>query len=317
MASDWQISTDRIAALCERDTPMVAEPNRTLLLSQGSPTPTAVVLLHGYTNAPVQMREVARAYFDAGSNVLVPRVPFHGYTDPYTRELTNVTPKVLEEFSNQVVDAASGLGDDLLVVGLSLGGLLAGYMAKMRDEVSLATLVSPFIQPNAVPEWVNAPFDAVMGALPDIYSWWNPKLQEKEVAGTYATPKFSMKAVAAQIAFRRRLDSTPAGRTTKLERVVLVVNHADIAVRNDVARSFVENELAPLAKAVDIVEIEKSLGFTHDVFEPNGDNRERMDAVRDRLWPILGLTPPPHGSLLAATPGGGYFPQLAPWSNSD
>ena len=58
---------------------------------------------------------------------------------------------------------------------------------------------------------------------------------------------------------------------------------------------------------------QKSLGFTHDVFEPNGDNRDRMDSVRDEVWPLLGLTPPAHGALAGPTPGGGYYPEMGPW----
>jgi hypothetical protein len=155
-----------------------------------------------------------------------------------------------------------------------------------------------------------------MRALPDIYSWWNPKLQEKEVAGTWATPKFSMKAVAAQIAFRRQLERSESPRKTRLDSVLLIVNDNDIAVRNDVARSFTQEQLGPLVDVVEVAAIEKSLGFTHDIFEPNGDNRDRMDEVRDVLWPLLGLTPPPHGALAGPTPGGGYYPEMGPWAGN-
>jgi carboxylesterase len=316
MVSTWQESLDRTSQLMAADDDAIAPACRTQFLSHGAPTSTAHVFMHGYTNAPAQFREVAKACFDSGANVLVPRVPYHGYSDPLTRELSNLTPEAFEAFCNQVVDAASGLGERLVVTGLSLGGLLASYMGKMRDEVAEARLVAPFIQPKAVPEWVDAPFDAAMRALPDVYSWWNPKLQAKEVAGTWATPKFSMKAIGAQIAFRRQIERTDSSRTTKLERVLLVVNDADIAVRNDVARRFVDAQLEPLSLSTEVVELNKSLGFSHDVFEPNGDNHDRMDQVRDEIWPLLDLTPPAHGSLDAPTPGGGYFPELGRWSEN-
>jgi hypothetical protein len=310
MAPDWQLALDRVARLIAADDELIAPACRTRLLSHEAPTPTVHLLLHGYTNAPAQFREVAQALFKAGDNVLVPRVPYHGYEDPLTRELSNLTPEVLETFCNEIVDAAAGLGDRLVVTGLSLGGLLAGYLGKMRDEVAEVRMVSPFIQPNAVPEWVDAPFDAAMRALPDVYSWWNPKLREKEVAGTWATPKFSMKAVGAQIGFRRQIERTDSPRTTRLDRVLLVVNDNDIAVRNDVAERFVDAQLAPIAATVELAALDKSLGFTHDVFESNGDNHGRMDSVRDEVWPLLGLTPPAHGALDAPTPGGGYYPEL-------
>jgi len=314
MAPSWQTSLDLVAEMTAADDDSIAPDCRTQFLNHGAPTPTVHVLLHGYTNAPAQFREIAQACFDDGANVLIPRIPYHGYLDPMTRELSNLTPDVLEAFCNQVIDASAGLGDRLIVTGLSLGGLLVGYVGKMRDEVAEARLISPFIQPKAVPEWVGRPFDAAMRALPDIYSWWNPKLQEKEISGTWATPKFSMKAVAAQIAFRHHTEQLDSARTNRLERVLLMVNDADIAVRNDVARRFVAEQLEPLSETTEVAELNKALGFTHDVFEPNGDNRDKMDAVRDNVWPILGLTPPPHGTLSGPTPGGGYFPELGPWA---
>lgn len=314
MTADWQSSLDRVAALQALDGPDVVQQCGTSFLSHSTRADETVVLLHGFTNAPVQARELASAFFDNGSNVLVPRVPHHGLVDPYTKEPSELTPAELESFCDTVCDAAAGLGGRMRVIGLSLGGLLAAYLAKHRDEVSEAVLIAPFFQPKAVPGWADAPFDSAMRALPDVYTWWNPKLHEVEVAGTFAYPKFSMKAVAAQIDMRRRLEREPVRRTTKLARVLLIVNDADIAVRADVARAFVAKHLAPLAEKVDVETIEKSYHFTHDLWEPNGDNRDVMDAVRDRLWPVLGLTPPPHGSLRSPTPGGGYFPEKGPWA---
>lgn len=313
MASDFHDSLDRIDALRALDTEEVVPSCGTHLLCHGDQTDEAVVFLHGYTNAPVQCREVAEACFDNGANVLVPRIPFHGLADPFSEQMTGLTPDVLAEFTNTVIDAAAGLGSRLRVVGLSLGGLLAAYAAKHRDEVTDADFIAPFFQPNAVPVWIDAPFDEAMKALPDHFNWWNPKLHQVEVAGTYAYPKFSLKAVAAQIHLRRHLELQPAQRTTKLARVLLVLNEADVAVRSDVAKRILDEQFRPLAEKAEVEEIEKSFGFTHDLFEPNGDNRDKMDAVRDRLWPVLGLTPPKHGSLSGPTPGGGYFADLGPW----
>ena len=258
MVPDWQVSLDRVATLMAKDGDEIAVPCRTQFLNHGARTAAVHVLLHGYTNAPAQFREIAQAHFDEGANVLVPRVPYHGYLDPDARELGNMTPAVLEAFCDEVAEAAAGLGERLIVTGLSLGGLLAGYLGKMRDEVAEARLVAPFIQPKAVPGWVDGPFDAATRALPDVYSWWNPKLHEKEVAGTWATPKFSIKAIGAQIAFRRQLEHVAPARTTKLDRVLLVVNDNDIAVRNDRAYDFVARQLEPLALEVEGIELPTS-----------------------------------------------------------
>jgi carboxylesterase len=311
MTIAWDDALLLVAELQSRDGNDVVPVCGTQFLSRGGHAAQSVLLLHGYTNAPVQFREIAAAYSEAGANVLVPRVPFHGLADPFNHELTNLTPDVLATFTAKAVAAAEGLGEKLTVVGLSLGGLLAAYAAKNFDSVATAIMIAPFMQPKAVPEWVNAPFDGAMRALPDVFNWWNPKLREAEVRGTYAYPKFSLKAVAAMIDLRRRLEREPARRTNRAELVRLVVNDHDIAVRNDVARKVTSELFTDLAQEVDVAVLEASLGLTHDVAEPNGDNRDKMDTVRTHLWPLLGLEPPVPGSIPASpTPGGGYFADL-------
>jgi len=307
MADSWQASLERVEALRALDDETVVPASATQALLHDGPTPQVALLLHGFTNSPAQWREISAAYYAAGYNVLVPRVPFHGLKDPLNREMSQLTPEGLAEFTERAVDAAAGLGGRLRVAGLSLGGLLAAYAARNRNEVAEAVLIAPFFQPNAIPEWVDAPFDAAMRALPDVYSWWNPAKHEAEVRGTWAYPKFSLKAIAAMIGLRRQLASDPPRRDNRAERVLLVVNDHDIAVRNDVARKLTDELFRDLATEVDTAVLEDSLCLTHDVVEPNGDNRDRMDVAREHLWPLLGLTPPPAGTPNSPIPGGGYF----------
>lgn len=307
MAADWQTSLDRIAQLQTEDGDDVAPACRTQVLLGSGPSEEAVLLFHGYTNSPAQWREVASAYFSAGTNVIIPRVPFHGMADPFNKELSKLTPKVLAEFTDRSVEAAEGLGMRLRVAGLSLGGLLAAYAAKHHDSVDEAVLIAPFFQPKAVPAWVDAPFDAAMLAMPDVYSWWNPGKKEAEVRGTWAYPKFSLKAVAAMIDLRRRLEREKPRRTTKADRIVLLINDHDIAIRNDVARTVTNEQFADLTMRLDTVVLENSLGLAHDIVEPNGANRDKMDVARERLWPLLGLEPWPAGTPSMPIPDGGYF----------
>jgi pimeloyl-ACP methyl ester carboxylesterase len=312
MADSWQTSLDRVHALQRLDDDSIVPECGTQALLHDGPTAEAVLLLHGFTNAPPQWREIAAAYHARGFNVLVPRVPYHGLKDPLNRALSDLTPELLAVFTDEAVDAAAGLGGRLRVAGLSLGGLLAAYAAKHRDEVAEAYLIAPFFQPKAVPEWVDAPFDAAMRALPDLYSWWNPAAKEAAVRGTWAYPKFSLKAIASMISLRRDLERGPARRANRAERVLLVINEHDIAIRNDVAQQITIDVFSDRALKVDTAVLEDALGLTHDVVEPNGDNRDKMDLVRERLWPLLGLTPPPAGTPSIPIPGGGYFSEADP-----
>ena len=212
MTDSWQASLERVDALRALDDETSVPASATQARLHDGPTAEVALLLHGFTNSPAQWREVSAAYYAAGYNVLVPRVPFHGLKDPLNRELSQLTPEILAEFTDRAGEAAAGLGGRLRVAGLSLGGLLAAWAARNRNEVAEAVLIAPFFQPNAIPEWVDAPFDAAMRALPDVYSWWNPAKHEAEVRGTWAYPKFSLKAIAAMIALRRQLAHDPPRR---------------------------------------------------------------------------------------------------------
>jgi pimeloyl-ACP methyl ester carboxylesterase len=310
VTTPYERSMELVAALQAADDETVVPACRTRVLTHGDTAPEVVVCFHGFTASPSQFREVAEAFFSAGANVLVPRVPHHGLVDPFNRGQSELTAELLEAFTDAAIDAAAGLGERMKVVGLSLGGLLACYAAKMRPETHEAVALSPFIQPKAVPEWADSPFDGIMKRVPDTYSWWNPAKHEREVAGYYTYPKFSLRAIAAQLDFRHRLEHRAPGRTDHLDRFVLVVNDNDIAIRNDVAKRFVEDQLSDIAEQIDVDTIEKSCGFVHDVVEPMAGNRKQMDAVRERVWPVLGLQPPEPGTLGGPPEGGGYFADL-------
>jgi carboxylesterase len=310
MAVEWATALKRVAELQAKDGGDVLDACRTQFLGHDAPAERAVLLLHGFTNSPPQFREIAAAYHAQGANVLVPRIPFHGLADPLNHELTGLTPEVLADFTEEVVAVAAGLGERLTVEGLSLGGLLAAWAAKNCDAVTDAVLIAPFMQPKAVPKWIDVPFDAVMSRAKDRFNWWNPKSHEAEVAGTYAYPQFSLKAIASMIDMRRRLEREPVLRTTRLESVLLVLNANDIAIRNDVAREVTDKLFTSLTDRLDVAMLEKSLRLTHDVVEPNGSNRDRMDVARENLWPLLGLAVPPAGTLGGPPPGGGYYADL-------
>ena len=63
----------RIEKLKTRDGAEIIRP--TIFLDRGSRTATAAVLFHGFTNNPEQFERIGQASFDAGYDVLIPRLP--------------------------------------------------------------------------------------------------------------------------------------------------------------------------------------------------------------------------------------------------
>ena len=67
----------------------------TKLFDHGKQTEHVIVLMHGFTNCPEQFNELGRQHFDAGNNVLIPRMPYHGLSDRLTDVLVNITAENL------------------------------------------------------------------------------------------------------------------------------------------------------------------------------------------------------------------------------
>lgn len=121
-AGDYAMAMDRAAALTGADGPDVNPECTSRILDHGERVARSVVLLHGYTNCPAQFSVVADAYFDAGYNVVVARIPQHGMADRLTRDLSYLTAGALTTLADESVDIAAGLGERVSVVGLSAGG---------------------------------------------------------------------------------------------------------------------------------------------------------------------------------------------------
>ncbi|MGC4750669.1 alpha/beta hydrolase [Micromonospora sp. DT201] len=117
------------------------------MLSHGFPTGKVVLLLHGYTLAPEQYDGLAEEFFDRGYNVWIPRAPQHGTVDRRAHHRVEVGE--LTTYATQALAVAAGLGDEVGVVGISGGAVLATWLAQARvNVVRRLLLLSPFFGPD-------------------------------------------------------------------------------------------------------------------------------------------------------------------------
>ena len=147
-----------------------------------------MVLLHGYTNCPQQFSVTAQAYFDAGYNVVLARIPEHGIGDRMTKTLSDLDPAELTAFADTTVDIATGLGEKVSVVGLSAGGTLASWLASERDDVSDVALLAPLLVPKVLPDVTVGPVARLGSFLPDLFLWWDGDLKEQLATRPTPTP---------------------------------------------------------------------------------------------------------------------------------
>lgn len=119
----------------------VAEENLPFLLEPKQPADAAVLLVHGFTASPWEMREVARSLCQCGLSCLAIRLPGHGTS---VEELSRQT---LEDWQQAVQDAGRLLRQHyprIYGIGMSTGGLLLLDLAA-RETLHGLILLSPYL----------------------------------------------------------------------------------------------------------------------------------------------------------------------------
>jgi carboxylesterase len=186
------------------------------------------VLQHGFTSCPRCFGEVARQLHALGHTVLLPRLPGHGMKDRSGAALRTLTADQLMENANDACDVAAGLGERVVYCGLSLGGVVAAWVALHRADVARVVMVAPLFAVKGVPLWFSD-FAGWLGAHgPAFYVWWDRKARDKVVRPEYAYPGFPNRAGGAALTLGwevRRDPEAPAVRDVRL-----VENGGDPAV---------------------------------------------------------------------------------------
>ena len=121
-----------LAQELQRADSMATPDGKSVVMVHGHRTPRAIVFFHGLTNSPRQYRGLADSVFQAGDNVVVPRLPWHGLKGGTAANLGKMTADALRDVADASVNIASGLGDTVIVVGVSLGGNVAAWVAQFR-----------------------------------------------------------------------------------------------------------------------------------------------------------------------------------------
>ena len=146
-------SVDLARRLQARETadPLINSECHSVLFEHGDAARRAIVFLHGITSSPVQFRDLGARFHARGYNVLIPRMPRHGYTDRLSHDHARLTPADFVGFASEAVEIGRGLGEHLTVAGLSVSGVVAAWCAQHRVDVDLVVLIAPAFSPFGVP----------------------------------------------------------------------------------------------------------------------------------------------------------------------
>jgi pimeloyl-ACP methyl ester carboxylesterase len=239
--------------------------------------PTAVVLLHGLTNSPPQYDALAPLLHARGHAVIVPRFPMHGYRDRMTDALAALRATDLEATALEAVAIAALCGQRVVVMGISIGATLAGWLAA-RTRIDTGIAFAPFCGLRELYGGVNDALGAVLRTLPNAFGWWDPRVKEKQPP-SHGYPRFATRALGESLRLSTDIGRAPRGSAPHGRRAVLVLHTNDPVVNN----AHAHRRFATLREfGVDYQRVVlQGLPEMHDVIEP------LPQAHTDLVYPAL------------------------------
>ncbi|MFN2527405.1 MAG: alpha/beta hydrolase [Candidatus Baltobacteraceae bacterium] len=280
MATTYAEAQELLVGFLERDHDRVGELGRTIVLSHGTRTKRAAVLLHGMAASPTQFLDFAKMLHERGYNVLVPRLPRHGYTDRLTEALADLSAAQLKDVTTQALEIAHGLGESVIVVGFSLGGLLAAWAAQFH-RVAKIICIAPFFGIAWMPHRFGSMLSALMLRFPNRFHWWNPIQREKQMPA-HGYPRYSTHAVGQAYRLVYDVFHDAGAHAPRAAKIVVVMNSRETTINNRSARKLIE-----LWRAQSEPDSISTFEFTdlppsHDIIEPL-----RNPAIVSRVYPKL------------------------------
>jgi carboxylesterase len=255
----------RARRIIAADDSIVADGGASMLLTHARATPRAVVLLHGFTNSPRQFADLADALFTAGDNVFVPRLPRHAVRGKSVADLAGLTAAELCRAADTAIDIAAGLGDTVIVVGLSVGGTLALWSAEQRHEVRRAIVIAPPFEVATVPSILERPMVNIGGHVPNVSRRATP-----DSARPDRLPGFATHALARVIRLGMAVRADADRASPLSPDVSFLANAHDRTVKGaaieDVARTWHRRGAPGMA-----YEMPDSLGLPHNILDPVGE----------------------------------------------
>jgi pimeloyl-ACP methyl ester carboxylesterase len=269
-----------VAALDASEDHLLGDEMRSVVLDHGARTARVTVLLHGLTASPRTWREFARVRYARGENVLVPRLPRHGHADRMSEALVGLTSAELTAHGARVLDTAAALGDEIVLVGHSLGAALALHLAHRDPRVFRAVAVAPFLGIKRLPRDWNAWLRSVLEKTPSRFLYWNP-IDKGRGVPEHGYHRYTTRSVAAGLALAEALRRDAREGPPQARHIEIVRNASETSVNNRAI-----DELVGLWRAVGgaNVRLHRLVGLqpSHDIVEP-----ERRKAPAARFLPLL------------------------------
>lgn len=267
-------------------TPGVDKDCDTKWLLHGHPTETVYVLMHGLCNCPKQYEKLGELLFAQGANILIPRTPWHGLSDLMNTGFANLTGTEMVGSAEHAVDLAKALGKRVVVVGLSINGTTAAWLAQNRSDIARVVLLSPFFSPAMIPDWSSVPVGHLALRLPNQFIWWNDIEKEKLIGPPYAYPRFPTKVIGEVMSLGESVREQAKSTPFRSGSLLIVTSASDLAASSEATASLVAEWRKLRPDAVTTHEFPLAERVPHDFIDPNQPD-QKVDEVYPHLLSLL------------------------------
>lgn len=279
--NEYESAVAQINTILDAEKGVVKEVCYSRLMTHGQKTDRVYVLIHGMTNSPRQFVELGELLYEQGHNVFIPLVPHHGLIGADVGELKNITPEEMSAFADQILDLSAGLGAEVHVIGLSVGGTIASWSAQNQPDVTRVMLMAPMLGMGIIPNFLQLYMTNILTRVPNM-NFVSPSEPVRE----HVYRGQSSRGVAEAIHYGETIFTQANATAPAVTEIIVVTNAYDHTVNNANTQA-----LADIWETwgADITRYEfpAELGLPHslvDVSEPDTD----IDLVNTTILTLLG-----------------------------
>ncbi len=287
---EQQISFDAaltaFRSVSERDRFFVSDVCVATLMHHDRKTKRVYVLMHGLTNCPAQFERIAKALYAEGHNVMLPRMPYHGLVNRLSDEPGNLKLREVAEWAAEALEIAHGVGEEVIVAGLSVNGTTASWIAQTRPDVKRVVSISPFFAPPGVPSFLQGALGRLLIRLPNLFLWWDPGLKQELPGPTYAAPRFPTRVIGEFMVLGNFIKKASGQSAPACREIRVVLTAADLGIDLPLAKNITARWKKWPDRDVQEMIFPAEWKVPHDMVDPHQPDQQ-LEIAEPELLKIL------------------------------